>query len=103
MYNLWVDARLRVADDAAKLPFYSEGGRFSAGRMGYEGPATESEAQKSARLAELASVMEESKQARRRLGQRTGASELGRGGIEDALYGDGARKAGRFRDKLYAR
>eukprot|EP00966_Prymnesium_polylepis_P284504 6572842-Prymnesium_polylepis.1 len=36
--------------------------------------------------------MEESKQARQRLGQRTGASELGREGIEEALYGgDGAR------------
>lgn len=84
--------RLREADERAKSPYWSDGGRFAQGRPGQEAEMEENEAERMAREAELSRVIQASEEARRRLGQRTSASELRRGELEEALYGGRGRR-----------
>ena len=80
-----VEGELRAADSRAKSPYWSEGGRFASGRPGVE--MHENDVDRRAREAELDRVMKASLEARQQLGQRTGASELNREGLLEALYG----------------
>ena len=83
-----ITERLRQADEEAKNPYYSDSGRFARGRAGLDaGSMVETEAEKAAREQELSRIIAASEDARRRLGQRTSASELGKAGLLDALYG----------------
>ena len=80
-----VEAQLRAADERATSPYYAEGGLFANGRPGVE--MKESDEERRVREEELRQFIEASEEARRRLGQRTSASELTREQLRESLYG----------------
>ena len=82
-----IEGTLRAADEAATQPYWSDGGRFAKGRLGL-GAMEEDESEMRARREVLGKEMAASAERRRRLGQRSGASELNRDDLEKALYGD---------------